>query len=165
MHQEPSCCFAINPAVNQRPGHRRQSYLNALEIAKQVRYLAIRLASAAHLGYRFGQHNPPLQVPAKRHRLLRGVRIAYLRALFSRCLALLAIPEKQLASPVIAVPRLWHSAEGLSVFRTVDTFHHFRFPIPAITNFGNSGNLPCPTPLGLNYDSKGLIPSHPSNSV
>jgi hypothetical protein len=163
MHQEPSCCLAINPAVNQRPGHRRQSYLNALEIAKQVRHLAFGPALPAHLGYRFGQHNPPLQVPAKGHRLLRGVSMAYPSALFCRGLALLAIPEKQLASPVIAVPRLWHSAGFLSVFRAVDTFHH---------SVSNSGDYQfwqfwqssCPTPLASTMIPKGLLHSTPEIS-
>jgi hypothetical protein len=37
---------------------------------------------------------------------------------------------------------------------------------PAITNYGNFGNLAAaayPTPLGLNYDSKGFTAFHPGN--
>jgi hypothetical protein len=109
MHNQPSGCLAINPASDQCLGHHRQRNLNALEIREQVRNLAFRPALSAHLRYRFGQHNPPLQVPAKGHRQLPGMRVAYRRPLLSRGLALLAIAPKHLAPPVIAVPRLWNS--------------------------------------------------------
>jgi hypothetical protein len=37
----------------------------------------------------------------------------------------------------------------------------FRFPIPAITNFGNSGNLPAPPPVGPTMIPKDLFHSTP----
>jgi hypothetical protein len=109
MHQQASCCLAIDPASNYRPGHHRQRHLNALKVRKQVRQLAFRSALPTHLRNRFGQHNPPLQVSAKGGRLLAGMRMAYSRALLCGGLALLAIPPEHLAPPIVGVARLWNS--------------------------------------------------------
>jgi hypothetical protein len=171
MHQHPSCCFAIDPAMNQRPGYHCQRYLNALEIGEKIAHLAFRLAPATHLRYRFGQHNPPLQVPAKGRRLLRGVRMAYRRALFCRGLALLAIPAEQLAPPVIAVPSLRHSGWRwiTASVSLLNQLCFLRFPRSRAMS-AISGDLgPCfraahPLPHGLNYDSKRLIPFDPGIS-
>jgi hypothetical protein len=88
--------------------------------------------------------------------------VADLRALLRRGLALLAIPPKHLAPPVVGVPRLRRFSALLWVFRPVSIFHHHVFPLSAITNYGNFGNLAaaCPPPLAST-----MIPKELSNST
>jgi hypothetical protein len=73
----------------------------------KLKRLKLRLASPAHLRHGFSQHSLPLALPAQRCRLLRGMGMANPLTLFRRGLALLAIPAKHLAPPVIGVARLW----------------------------------------------------------
>ena len=153
-HQQPSCCFAINPASNQSPGHHGQRYLNALEVRKQVGHFAFRFALAAHLRHRFGQHHPPFQFSAKGHRLLRGMRMAYRCALLCRGLALLAIPAEQLAPPVISVSRLrgscWQLLPCSSVWiSSCIKLSGFCFSITKSPIYPDYQILPAPLPHGL----------------
>src|SRR5215467_2972860 len=109
MHHHLPCGLAIDPASDQRPRHHRQRNLNALKVAEQVYQLAFWPALSTHLRYRFGQHNPPLQISAKGHCVLRGVSMADRCILLGWSLALYAIAAQHLAAPVITVPRLENS--------------------------------------------------------
>src|SRR5579864_7618559 len=93
------------------------------------------------------------------------MRVANVRARLCRRLALHAIPPKHLAPPVICVPRLRHFSVLLWVFRAVSIFHHHVFQFRRLQIMAILAILlfPTPTPLGLNYDSKGVTLFHPTN--
>ena len=91
MRSQPAGGLAVNPAIDQRLRHHRQRYLNASKAREQVRQFAFHTALLAHLRNSKLQYRRALPLPAQRHRLLRGMGMAYPRAFLRRSFALLTI--------------------------------------------------------------------------
>jgi hypothetical protein len=89
------------------------------------------------------------------------MRVAYLRALLRRSLALFAIPAELLASPVIRIPHFRCPTQCLlnaGILHKVKSILTFNYQITNLPNYQIF--LPHPG-YGLDYDSKRLSVRHP----
>jgi len=128
LHHQPACALAIDPAIDQRLRHHRQSHIDALKIREQVGYLALRLAPSAHLRHRLFQHRAAFPLPACRCRQLPGMGMANVRPFLCRRFALRTTLAEHLAPPIIGVPCLRNSGSRW-ITVSVSLLNHFsRFP-------------------------------------
>ncbi|MGH9635143.1 MAG: hypothetical protein ACRD72_09955 [Candidatus Angelobacter sp.] len=127
LPQQSSCRLGIDPAINDRPHYHRKRRLNHIEIMEDMAHFELLMPALPHYQGRLLQHRPPFLLPSSLHRLLPRMRITDMSVLLRRRFALLSVPAKHLASPVIRIPRFRHPA--LQGIVTVALNTHVVFPI------------------------------------